>query len=90
MDVNFNVTSSFDKHNKSKMYFCISQGGGRSGKTFAILQCLILKCLENPNLGLIISVVAETYPFLKRGALRDFEMIMTQAGLWDRGKFNKT
>lgn len=90
MEVNLNVTSAFDKHISSSNRFCISQGGGRAGKTIAILQCLILKCLENPNSGLIISVVAETYPFLKRGALRDFEMIMTQAGLWDRSKFNKT
>lgn len=54
--------------------YIINQGGTRSGKTWAILQLLFLIARERS--GLIISVVSETMPHLKRGALRDFEAIL--------------
>ena len=51
-----------------------SAGGTRSGKTFAMLQvlCEIAKGCKN----LLISVVSETFPHLKRGAIRDFKTIL--------------
>lgn len=88
MNFEFDVTTNFDKHYKSKTKIIISQGGGRSGKTYAILQCLILKALREKNV--VISVVAENMPFIKRGALRDFKLIMISAGLWNDKNFNKT
>ena len=38
----------------------------------------------------ITSVVSETIPHLKRGAIRDFETIMRKAGYWDDARWNKT
>lgn len=48
----------------------INKGGMRSGKTFASLQFLIWYAQTFSNV--VISVVGETIPFLKRGAIRDF------------------
>lgn len=49
----------------------INQGGTSSGKTYAILQ-LLITIAECSNSRLLISVVSETLPHLKRGAMRDF------------------
>jgi len=88
MDVNFDVTTAFDKHQQANKKIVISQGGGRSGKTYSIIQVLIIKSLLNENK--VVSVVAENMPFLKRGALRDFKTIMIKTGLWDDKCWNKT
>ena len=90
MKINYDikVTSNFDLHYKAKKKIVISQGGGRSGKTYAILQLLILKALTEKNQ--IISVVAENIPFLKRGAISDFKLIMKAANIWNEKSYNKT
>lgn len=55
--------------------YIVSVGGTRSGKTYSILQILtyLVEC-DGP--GDITSVVSETLPHLKKGAIRDFEGIM--------------
>ncbi len=88
MDLNIDVTSNFRKHFEAKRKIVISQGGARSGKTYSILQCLIIKALSQKNL--VISVVAENLPVIKRGALRDFKDILTKAGLYKQQRFNKS
>lgn len=55
--------------------FIINQGGTRSSKTWSILQLLFL--IARSKNGLMISVVSETMPHLRRGAMRDFEEILT-------------
>jgi phage terminase large subunit len=93
IEVYLDTTSSFDIHAEaadSSCFFIVSQGGARSGKTYSILQNLLLKALKNTGAGLIISVVAETYPVLKRGAIRDFESILRTANLWDDRNWNKS
>jgi len=62
-----------------KQRLIINQGSTRSGKTFAVLQVFLL--LASRHSGLIISVVAQTLPHLKRGAIRDFKTIVLNAGL---------
>jgi len=49
-------------------------GGTSSGKTYSILQVLILKAYEIP--GSIITVCGQDIPNLKKGALRDIERII--------------
>lgn len=58
-----------------KPRYVVSVGGTRSGKTFAILQ-LLTYLVESDKPGDITSVVSETLPHLKKGAIRDFEAIM--------------
>lgn len=61
-------------------------GGTRSGKTFATLQAFATLAKGSP-VPLVISVVAETMPHLKRGAIRDFKTIM--ADEWQEGCWSK-
>jgi len=51
------------------------QGGTRSSKTYSTLQALITICAYSDK-KLLISVVSESIPHLKRGAMRDFKAIM--------------
>lgn len=69
--------------------FIINQGGARSGKTFSILQILyiVAKYSKKP---LLISVVSQTLPHLKRGAMRDFENIVSAIGDYRPDAWNKT
>lgn len=68
-------------------------GGTRSGKTYSILQLLVIIACAGVTPGdalFIISVVSETLPHLKRGAIRDFKAIMQGAGIWNEKKWNRT
>ena len=64
----------------------VNKGGTRSGKTWSLLQ-LIYTLAEEID-GTIISVVGETLPFLKRGALRDFRTML--GGVWCPDWWNAT
>ena len=61
-------------------------GGTSAGKTFGILPILIDRATRQP---LEISVVSESIPHLRRGALKDFEKIMRSTNRWIEGSFNK-
>lgn len=50
-----------------------NRGGTRSGKTYSIMQMLEELCRTCDKAGDVTSVVSETLPHLKRGAIRDFE-----------------
>lgn len=65
---------TLDALNKSSRYV-VSVGGTRSGKTFAILQ-ILHELLMFDTAGDVTSVVSETLPHLKRGAIRDYETIL--------------
>jgi phage terminase large subunit len=66
----------------------IVQGGTSAGKTFGILPILIDKACKNELLE--ISVVSESVPHLRRGALKDFEKIMRSTNRWIDTHFNKS
>jgi len=59
---------------KAKTRFVVNQGGTGSSKTWSILQLLILIAQKHPNI--LISIVAESLPHLRRGAMRDFLKIL--------------
>jgi len=66
----------------------IIQGGTSASKTYSILAVLINKALSIH--GIEISVVAETIPHLRRGALRDFLKIMKSTGRYFEERFNRS
>jgi phage terminase large subunit len=63
-------------------------GGTGAGKTIAILLWLIDHAQTNKDLT--ISVVSESFPHLKRGAIRDFMMIMEEHNYFQEASWNKT
>lgn len=66
-----------------------NKGGTRSGKTYAVIQLLLVIAT---SLKRSISIVSESLPHLKRGAMKDFREILEKEGLIEgRGYFeNKT
>lgn len=57
-----------------------SRGGTRSTKTYSALQFLVFLAVALTAKKLI-SVVSETLPHLKKGAIRDFEKILQDEGI---------
>ena len=53
----------------------VNVGGTRSGKTYSVLQLLALIANKSKE-PLIISVVTQTFPQLRQGAMRDFEKVL--------------
>jgi len=84
----FKRTSAINKILSLKRRIKIIQGGTSAGKTFGILPILIDKCTKEK--GLEVSVVAETIPHLRRGALKDFLKIMRWTNRYFDDRFNKT
>jgi phage terminase large subunit len=84
----FQVTTAIRKIYELEKRVKIIQGGTSAGKTFGILPVLIDKCAREK--GLEVSVVAETIPHLRRGALKDFLKIMRWTGRFVEDRFNAT
>lgn len=84
----FQVTTAIRKIYSLNKRLKIIQGGTSAGKTFGILPVLIDKCAREK--GLEVSVVAETIPHLRRGALKDFLKIMRWTGRYVEDRFNAT
>ena len=81
-------TTAARKINALKKRIKIIQGGTSASKTFSTLFILINKAMYYENLE--ISVVAESIPHLRRGAVRDFEKIMKWGRRYIESSFNKS
>lgn len=66
----------------------VIQGGTSAGKTFGILPILIDKAAKEPRLE--ISVVSESIPHLRRGAMKDFIKIMMETGRYVDSRWNRS
>lgn len=63
-------------------------GGTAAGKTYGIIPILISLAAKIPNLE--ISIVSETIPHLRKGALKDFLKIMKETGRYLDERYNRT
>jgi phage terminase large subunit len=84
----FVVTTAIKKMLRLKKRKRIIQGGTLAGKTFGVLPILIDKAIREPLLE--ISVVSESIPHLRRGALKDFLKIMMMTNRYRDVQFNKS
>lgn len=71
----------------------INQGGTYSGKTYSINQVLLTRAIQEPNR--IITIVGESIPNLKKGAMRDADTIIAgsevlQSLIVSRNKSDRT
>jgi phage terminase large subunit len=82
------LTTAINKILRLKKRIKIIQGGTSAGKTFGIIPVLIDKAARQN--GLEISIVAESIPHLRRGALKDFLKIMKWTNRYYDERFNKT
>jgi len=77
----FLQTTAFNKIDSLKKRIRIIQGGTSASKTISILLYLIAYA-QTDKVKTLTSIVAESIPHLKRGALRDFKNIMTAHNYW--------
>lgn len=64
-------------------------GGTSASKTISILMVLIDRA-QTDKVKTLTSVVSESIPHLKRGAIRDFKNIMQSQGYWRDNNWNAT
>lgn len=86
--MDFIYTKAISKIRKIKSRIKVIQGGSSAGKTIAILAILIDKCLKNDNLS--VSIVSESTPHLRRGAIRDFLNILKATQRFNRDQWHTT
>ena len=84
----FKRTTAINKLLKLTKRKRVVQGGTSAGKTFGILPILIDYATKNPRTE--ISVVSETIPHLRRGAMKDFLKIMDWTGRYIDANWNRT
>jgi len=87
MQINIETTITFDNLLNSKNRVTQHIGGTRSGKTYAILQYLIVKAIEGQE---TITIVRKTIPSLKRTVIKDFIDILKGIGIWHEEDYNQT
>jgi len=81
-------TTATNKINQLSSRIRVVAGGTAASKTFSIIIWLI--GYSQKVEGELISVVSETLPHLKRGAMRDFLNIMEAHGLYNDNAWNKS
>lgn len=81
-------TTVINKILKLKKFVKGVQGGTSAGKTFGILPVEINYSAKHPYTE--TSIVAESIPHLKRGAMKDFKKIMFETGRWNDARWNAT
>jgi len=84
----FQKTRAYDKLLKLNKRIRGVSGGTGASKTISILLWLIDYCQTHDNQ--VVSVVSETFPHLKRGAMRDFLNIMQTHGYFSARDWNKS
>lgn len=66
----------------------VIQGGTWAGKTYGLMSVIIDYIIKTP--GQTCTVVAETIPAIKKGALNDFKSIMQDTNRWNESFYNGT
>jgi phage terminase large subunit len=85
MNLEINTTITYQNQADSKTRVTHHIGGTRSGKTWAILQWIIVQALQNKE---EVTIVRKTIPSLKRTVMKDFKDVMQLIGLWNENEFN--
>ena len=83
----FQETTALKKIQSLTKRIRIAQGGTAAGKTIGIILYLIDKCQREK---VSVSVVSESLPHLKRGALRNFLDIMQSHNYYKEELYNRT
>jgi phage terminase large subunit len=81
-------TTTVNKLLKMSGRIKVVQGGTSAGKTYGIIPVLIDYATKNPRKR--ITVVAETLPAVKDGALQIFKDVMYDTGRWVDDRFNRS
>lgn len=81
----FQRTTAINKLLAMRKRVKVVEGGTSAGKTHGIIPILINKCTLTPRLK--VTVVAETIPALREGAVDIFKNVMQETGRWIEGNW---
>lgn len=82
-------TTATNKIKKLNKRIRLLAGGTSASKTVSVLLYLIAKA-EYDKKPTLTSIVSESFPHLRRGAIRDFKNIMKEHGHWQYGEWSET
>jgi phage terminase large subunit len=82
-------TKIFDKNLEAKTRYVLNEGGSRSSKTYSINQVIYDLAVED-KIPTINSIVSETMPHLRKGAMRDFFLFLKNNNLYHEKYHNKS
>lgn len=85
----FTATTSTHKLLKLKKRIRLTAGGTSAGKTISILQILIDDA-QSDTVPTLTSVVSESFPHLRKGAIRDFLNIIQSHGYYKDERWSKS
>lgn len=85
----FSITTAVKKIYQLNKRIRIVQGGTSAGKTVGIEQTLI-DLAQRDKKPTLTSIVSESFPHLRRGAMRDFDLILKESDYWDDSRWDKT
>ena len=83
----YSLTTATKKITKLDKRIRAIQGGSSASKTVSILLYLIATS-QSDKVPKLTSVVSESVPHLKRGAMRDFKNIMSSHHYWNDNNWN--
>lgn len=83
----YKETTAFRKINSLRKRIRVIQGGTSASKTISILLYLI-GYAQTDKRKTLTSIVSESIPHLKRGAIRDFKNIMQEHSYWKDSDWN--
>ena len=87
MKLDINTSITFDNLLNTEKRITQHIGGTRSGKTYAILQWLIVRAIQEKQ---DITVVRKTVPSLKRTVMKDFKDILLDIKYFNEDNFNQS
>jgi phage terminase large subunit len=85
MNLEVNTTVTYSNQENSPTRVTHHLGGTRSGKTYAILQWIIVQALQSKQ---EVTIVRKTIPSLKRTVIKDFKDVMQAMGIYSEAEYN--
>lgn len=86
--MSFRYTTAIKKLRTLTKRIRVVPGGTSAGKTYGIIPIIIDMCARHP--GMEVSIVSESIPHLRKGALKDFLKIMKDTGRYVDSNYNRT
>lgn len=81
-------TTALRKIRKSKKRISVIQGGTSAGKTYCELMVELNEAIIQK--GILTTIMSDTMPNLRHGAMRDFINIAKATNVWDLGRWNSS
>ena len=85
----YTLTTTTKKLARLRRRIRAAAGGTSAGKTISIEQ-LLIDDAQTDTTPTLTSIVSESFPHLRRGAIRDFKNIMQEHGYWREERWSKT